>query len=278
MHSDPSPRKDFTSLLRDWRSNRGLSQLELALKADISTRHLSFLETGRSEPSRRMVGRLNDALDVPFRNRNSLLLAAGFAPVYRQSSLDGDRLQRARRSLELLLRHHEPYPAFVLDRGWNIVMSNRGHDQIIDMLFSGRQRAKPDNALHLVLDPAQLRPQITNWTIVARTVLRRFESQLEYWGNDKEMLLLHDEVMAFPGVQEVLESRLDPIDDDILIPLDLQIGDFSTSWFTTLAGFGTPLDITLQELVIESLFPADEATESFVQGTAKAPPPDSDQL
>jgi transcriptional regulator with XRE-family HTH domain len=270
MHTEPSLATsnpaDFSVLLKGWRQKRGLSQLDLGLETEVSAKHLSFLETGRSRPSRRMVLRLADALEVPFRQRNALLLAAGFAPAYSESSYEDSRLEQVRKSLALLLRRHLPYPAFVLDRFWNIVMSNAAHDRILNLLMAGREQVDPINAIRLVLDPDQLRPLIGNWLVVARTVVRRFERQYQMSGQDEELGAFRDQILALPGVAELIDSPYEPEDDAILVPLQLSIGDIDTQWFTTLATFGAPLDITLQEAVIESLFPADQTTEAFVFG------------
>ena len=210
-----------------------------------------------------MVQRLSEALEIPFRKRNSFLLSAGFAPAYRESRLDDDRLKQVKSSLELLLERHEPYPAFVLDRFWNIVMSNHAHDRIMEGLFADRERQGRDNAIRLVLDPNQLRPLIGNWAVVARTVMSRFERQYQASGQDEDLLRFRAEMLAYPEVEGLLENPHEPDHDAILIPMELEIGGVQTSWFTTLATFGAPLDVTLQEAVIESLFPADEVTESF---------------
>ena len=255
-------RPPFAAQLRRWRLQRGLSQLDLSLESGVSTRHLSFLETGCARPSWRMVARLGGVLDLPLRQRNRMLVAARYAPLYGETDLEDPRLAQVRWGLEFLLRSHEPYPAFVLDRQWNIVMSNRPHRRLLAALLPGA--AEIENALRLVFDPARLRPAIVNWPQVARTVLRRLERQLGVPEPDAELAALRDEVLAYPGVGDaVADGREAEEEIDILVPLELEYAGVRLSWFTILASFGTPLDVTLQEAVIESLLLADEATCNF---------------
>jgi transcriptional regulator with XRE-family HTH domain len=260
----PGSISPFGELLREWRGVRGMSQLELGCAAGVSSRHVSFVETGRSQPSRPMVLRLAENLDVPLRERNSLLLAAGFAPAYRESGLPD--LAPVRRALELVLRSHEPYPAFVLDRGWDIVLANRSHEHLLaTALPQAAASAEAANAARLVLDPELLRPNIANWEVVAHVVGLRIRQQLRAPGMGSDLRAHLEALLAFDGVREAVASIQAPPDAGIVVPLELMIDGHSLSWFSTIATIGTPQDVTLDELRIESLFPADDVTERSVR-------------
>ena len=250
--------------LRRWRGIRGLSQLDLALSAGVSARHVCFIETGRSQPSRDMVVRLAETLDVPLRDRNALLLAAGYAPRYLETSLSDQTMLPVKRALGFVLRKHEPYPAFVLDRAWNIVLSNKAHDKLLSMLLDDNRGPKDrSNILRLVFDPDLLRPHIVNWNDVAGVLLRRVRCESETMPSSGLAELL-TEIESLPGVRQLGGCRVADDAYSILIPVTLMLDGRPLSWFSTIAAFGTPQDITLQELRIECLFPADDATELFV--------------
>ena len=251
--------------LRRWRGIRGLSQLDLALSAGVSARHVCFIETGRSQPSRDMVVRLAETLDVPLRDRNALLLAAGYAPRYLESSLSDQTMLPVKRALGFVLRKHEPYPAFVLDRAWNIVLSNKAHDKLLSLLLGdNRGRKNRSNILRLVFDPNLLRPHIVNWNDVAGVLLRRVHRESETMPSP-ELGELLKEIESLPGVRRLAGCRVADDTYSILIPVKLMVDGRPLSWFSTIAAFGTPQDITVQELRIECLFPADDATELFVR-------------
>jgi transcriptional regulator with XRE-family HTH domain len=273
MSGDKQRDSTFGNWLRRWRRHRGLSQMELALQAGVSTRHLSFLETGRARPSREMVLRLGQALALPLRDRNNLFFVAGYALPYRESSLDSQELAHVSAGLDYLLRMHEPYPAFIVDRHWNIVRGNRTHHAMLPWLLGGREPPQPVNALGLLLDPELLRPLIPNWTAAAQTVWRRLDAQLQGPAPDPGLLHLREKLRALPGVATAVDAPGKPEPSELLVPLDFEIQGLRLSWFTTLAVFGAPLDITLQELVIECLFPADAATERFVRQFASVGEP-----
>lgn len=273
----------FGERLKRQRQTTGASQLGLALEAEVSTRHLSFLETGRAQPSRSMVLRLSDAMNLPLRDRNNLLLAAGFAPQYAELSLDDEELAAARHALGFLLEMHEPYPAFVLDRAWNIVLWNRPHEVLIGALS---QDARPEdahpggtldierlNAMDLVCEPGPMRDHIVNWEVVAQAVVGRLRRQLASNPHDQALIELWERVRAYPGIEEL--DRLPPVPaaraHEILIPLDMRVGDVTLSWFSTLAVFGTAREVTLSELVIESFFPADQGTRDYVTSLFQPP-------
>jgi transcriptional regulator with XRE-family HTH domain len=248
-------------LLREWRGVHGMSQLDLALAAGVSSRHVSFIETGRSRPSRTMVLRLAETLDLPLRERNALLVAAGFAPLYRRSKLRAADLAPVRRALELVLRSHEPYPAFVLDATWNILLANRTHQRLLSMLLpDGVPVPEPVNVVRLVFDPEMLRPRVGNWELVAHVLGQRVRRQLRVPNLDPEQRRLFELLLSYPGVREAMARVTPPPDAAVVIPLRLELNGRWFSWFSTIATIGTPQDVTLEELRIESMFPADEET------------------
>ncbi|HEY3686882.1 MAG TPA: helix-turn-helix transcriptional regulator [Streptosporangiaceae bacterium] len=246
-------------LLRQWRHRRRLSQLDLAIAADVSARHVSLVETGRSNPSADMIVRLADQLDVPLRARNRLLLAAGFAPRYAERAPGRETLPAAWDAVERVLRAHEPYPAVVLDRRWNIVMTNRALDPFLAGVAPDLLRP-PVNMVRLGLDPRGLAPRIVNLGDV-RTVLRtRIARQLAV-APDAELTALYEELLA-PGPGD---TRLG-VASEIVIPMIFRFGDRELRLFSTTTTFGTPLDITLDEIAIESYYPTDAETAAYFTG------------
>lgn len=267
MTSSPASRSarmaksNFGALLRRWRAVRHLSQLNLALDADISTRHLSCVETGRAQPSRDMVLRLADALEVPLRERNALLLAAGYAPMYRQSCLDAVEMEAARRAVDFLITQLEPYPAIVIDRYWNTLRMNAGTKDFL-ALFPGCDSHALGNAVRLVFHPQGLRPFIQNWESVAARLIQRVHREAATNPWDEKMKAFLDELLSYPAVP----GRWRSLDLDDMPPPFLTINykwNHSTlRLFSTITTFGAPQDIELQELRIESFFPADQATRA----------------
>src|SRR5712691_5544265 len=261
----------FGTLLKHWRLARRMSQLALALEAEISARHLSFLETGRALPSRDMVLLLASMLDVPLRERNALLLAAGYAPVYQERSLAAPELAPVQRALDFILRRQEPYPGLVLDQYWNVVLHNEGAARVFRYFLppdasgiSGRP-----NAMRLTFHPQGLRPWITNWDALASQLIQRLHHEVvRALPGDRAVALLA-ELLAYPGVPPQWRTPDLAVAAVPLLPLELCKGDVRMSFFTTLATLGTPQDITLEELCIESFFPADQATEDAVQRLAQ---------
>ena len=257
-------------LLRQWRGLRGLSQLDLALDANTSARHLSFVETGRARPSREMVQRFAEALDMPLRERNALLVAAGFAALYRETPLDDDVMALARRALEFILKAHEPFPALVMSRTWDLVAANQAAGRLMAWLGAGNVPGNtPPNVLRLLLHPDGLRPYIADWEAAAASLIARVRREDEPSG-DETMAKLLDEVLRYPGVPR--KWRAPDFDAEVLplLPLTFEKDGVRSSWFTTIATFGTPQDVTLQELRIESFFPADEETEAAARALADA--------
>jgi transcriptional regulator with XRE-family HTH domain len=258
----------FNSLLREWRSRRGASQLALALDARVSARHLSFLETGRSRPSRAMVLRLADALDLPLRERNGLLLSAGFAPRFGERPLTSEELQQAFRAVRLMLDAHEPYPAFALDRYWNIVLWNRPLAAMLGDLTAEGRSIDRINALDLVFEPGPMRERFLNWDEVASAVLKRLRGQLARAASDQRLQEAWRKVQESPGVADLIRGGHADATAPILVPMKLREGDQVLTWINTLAVFGATGDVTLDELVVESFFPGDEETRRFVEQAA----------
>lgn len=249
----------FGQLLQRWRLARGKSQLGLAAEAEVSPRHVSFVETGRANPSRQMVLVLASALEVPLRERNALLLAAGFAPVYRESRLDDEELGPARRALDLILRHHEPFPAVVMNRHWDVVMRNDGAARFFSWLLGERLPASP-NVVRSMFDPALLRPFVENWDVVAEALVQRVHREAVGGAEDDAARALLAEVLAYPGVPARWRT-LDPEKPPApFVAIHFVKGDLAMRWFSTVTTLGTPQDVTLEELRVESFFPADEET------------------
>jgi transcriptional regulator with XRE-family HTH domain len=255
------PNMNFGVLLRRWRAVRRVSQLDLALDADISTRHLSCVETGRAQPSREMVLRLAEALQIPLRDRNALLLAAGYAPLYRHTGLNTPELQAAHRTVEFLMAQHEPYPVLVVDRYWNTLKMNAGAKRFF-ALFPGCDSVTPHNGVRLVFHPQGLRPFIENWESVAARIIQRVHREAAANPSDETMKCFLEELLSYPDVP----SRWRMLDLEGTPPPFLTINyrwkNSTFRLFSALTTFGTALDIALQELRIESFFPADEATRS----------------
>ena len=250
-------------LIRTWRQRRHLSQLELSSQVAVSTRHLSFVETGRSKPSRDMVLHLADHLDVPLRDRNQLLLAAGFAPVYPESSLHSPQMLAVRETLRRLLAGHNPYPALVVDRWWNLVEAN---DSLLLLIggVSPELLTPPVNVLRLSLHPDGITPNILNLGEWRSHLLSRLRRQVTLTA-DPELADLLQELESYPCDQAEEEVH-GP--GEVVIPLRLRIGDTDLALLSTVATFGTPLDVTVSELVIESFFPADDATAEWLRTSA----------
>jgi transcriptional regulator with XRE-family HTH domain len=253
-------------LLRQWRGRRGLSQLDLAIAADVSARHVSLVETGKSRPSADMILRLAGQLDVPLRDRNRLLLAAGFAPRYAERPLDDEALAAARDAVRRVLRAHEPYPALVFDRRWNIVMTNGAVDPFLARVAPDLLRP-PINLVRLGLDPRGLASMVVNLADVRAMFRRRITRQLAA-APDPALTAIYEELLA-PESEAKPESETTPgtrIDDDIAIPMILRVGGRELRLFSTITTFGTPMDITLDEVSIESYYPADAESAAYFTG------------
>lgn len=258
-----TPNKNFGVLLRRWRTVRRVSQLDLALDADISTRHLSCVETGRAQPSREMVLRLAEALEVPLRDRNALLLAAGYAPLYAHAGLNTLELEAARRAVEFVMAQHEPYPVLVVDRYWNTLRMNAGAKRFL-ALFVDSDSVALRNAVRLVFHPQGLRPFIENWESVAARIIQRVHREAAANPSDETMKRFLEELLSYPDVP----GRWRMLDLEGAPPPFLTINyrwkNSTLRLFSALTTFGTAQDVTLQELRIESFFPADEATRAVL--------------
>ncbi len=251
-------------LLRGWRQHRRLSQLDLALNADVSARHISFLETGRSLPSREMLLHLAEQLDLPLRDRNTLLVAAGYAPVYSKTPLDDPAMRAAREAIDLVLAGHEPYPALAIDRHWTLVTANGAIATLLvgvapDLL------EPPVNVLRLSLHPTGLAPRIANLAEWREHVLTRLQHQIEITA-DPVLAALHDELRDYPLPEGVDDHSGAPRHTALVVPLRIETEHGLLSFISTTTIFGTAVDVTLDELAIESFFPADTATAEALRG------------
>ena len=260
-----SPPRGVGELLRDWRQRRRLSQLDLSVEAEVSARHLSFVETGRSKPSRELLLHLAEHLDVPLRERNAWLLAAGYAPLYQESQLDAARMEPVRRALDKILSSHEPFPAVVVDRRWDLVSANRPALAILTDGVSPELLAPPVNALRVSLHPDGLAPRIANLPEYSAHLLDRLHREAALSG-DLALFALHDELCQYEGVHTAPSPAAADTASLVFVPLVLRTpDDGQLTFFSTIATFGTALDITLAELAIESFFPADKATEEALR-------------
>lgn len=258
-------------LLRRWRESRHLSQLGLALEAEVSARHISFVETGRATPSREMLLTLSNVLDVPLRERNVLLQAAGYAPVYRETSLDDPRMAQVRTALDLILRQHEPRSAICFDRHWNLVMVNKAYARLMIAAFGHEipglepmtllVRGK-FNLLKLLFEPDGIRKFIVNWEPLAKALINE-AYQSASWARDETMQRLIAEVLAYPGVPTRWREPDLEAPQALMLPFEMKIGDSVARFFSTVTTLGKPQDVTLQELHIEAFYPADATTEAL---------------
>ena len=256
-------------LLRQWRQRRRMSQLELALGASVSTRHVSFLETGRSVPSREMVLHLAERLEVPLRERNALLLAAGYAPAFRERPLSDPALDAARRAVEQVLAGHEPYPALAVDRHWSLVASNRALAPFLAGVAPALLQP-PVNVLRLSLHPEGVAPMIANLAEWRAHLLARLGHQVDVTA-DPVLADLMKELRAYPApAGREAEPAAEADHASVVVPLRLETPAGSLSLISTTTVFGTPVDITLSELALEAFFPADANTAAFLRRAAEA--------
>jgi transcriptional regulator with XRE-family HTH domain len=267
----PLPAPQVGALLREWRAARRLSQLDLALTAGLSARHLSCVETGKAQPSREVIARLADALDVPLRERNALLVAAGYAPSYPETPLSTPQLAQVRRAIELTLQQQEPYPAFLLDRHWNVLMANGAAARVNRFLLGGRASAHR-NMLRQIFDPNELRPVLVNWEEVAGDLIRHLHHTVAAAPADGVARALLEEVLAYPGVPTRWRTRELGTPSSPLLTTVFRREGQELRLFSTLTTFGTPRDVTLDELHIECCFPEDEATAELCRVLAREDP------
>ncbi|MEM7091839.1 MAG: helix-turn-helix transcriptional regulator [Actinomycetota bacterium] len=245
----------FGSVLKEWRGIRRMSQLDLSNAAEVSARHISFLESGRSRPSRPMAVHLADALEIPRGERNRLLSAAGFAPMWSEHDLDSDEMQPILRALEWTLDRHDPYPAMVIDRHWNVVRQNRTSQTMLGALGL----VEPVNFLQEMTQPGGVRDLIDNWPTVGRFMLSRLRTESAALGGDDVLDQAIADLVDDPEIR-TSDEPFPPI-----VNVDLRIGDTCLALFSTIAQFGTAEDLAIAELRIELFFPADEPTRSFFE-------------
>jgi transcriptional regulator with XRE-family HTH domain len=254
---NPSP--PIGTLLRDWRQRRKLSQLELALEAEVSTRHLSFIETGRSKPSRGLLLQLCDLLDLPLRERNRWLLAAGFAPQFEDAPLDSQALAAARAAVQRVLELHQPYPALAVDRHWNLVQANPAAQALLAALLPGPP-ANPFNVLRISLHPQGLAPMIVNLAEWRQHLLARLRRQIAF-GGDTALAELLEELQSYPSLPHEQPTQAhESTHPDVLMLFRLRSPLGELALFSTITVFGTPAEVTLSELAIEAFYPADKDT------------------
>lgn len=263
--STPAP---FGAQLREWRQRRHLSQLDLSVDAEVSTRHLSFVETGRAMPSREMVLRLADRLDVPLRERNRLLTAAGFAPMYAERALDDPALGAARAAVEQILKAHEPYPALAVDRHWNLLFHNTAAGALLQLGIAPELLQPPVNVLRVSLHPQGLAPRIVNLAQWRAHLFERVHHQIGITA-DTALARLAEELAGYPAPSHDGAAAFAP-NPSFVVPLVLDTPLGQLSLISTMTVFGTPVEITLSELALETFFPADAATADALRRAADA--------
>jgi transcriptional regulator with XRE-family HTH domain len=252
------------TLLQHWRRERRMSQLALSSEAGVTPRHVSFVESGRANPSREMVLTLARALDVPLRERNQMLLAAGYAPLYRETGLDAEALAQVRAALDRMLAHHEPFPAVVMDRHWNVVMANGPATAMFAFLLGGEKAGDPPNVVRLMFGP--LRPYVANWEQTGEALVQRVHREAVGGVPDPETVRLLDDVLALPGVPSSWRTPDFSVGTLPVLPVEFACGEVAVSYFSMVTTVGTPQEVTLQEIRVEAFFPADERTREHRWG------------
>ncbi|MCB8879453.1 helix-turn-helix transcriptional regulator [Acidisoma cellulosilytica] len=256
-----SGQSEVGALLRTWREVRGKSQLDLALDTGVSQRHISFIESGRSSPSRQKLTEIAEGLDIPLRERNALLLAAGYAPIYSQSGLDAPEMASITTVLRRVLRQHEPFPAVVMDRYWNVVMTNDAAPRFFGTFIDMDARPKPRNLLHLMFDPDGMRPFIADWESVSQSLLARVYRESIGRVLDEKTKALLAALRAYADVGQ--ETLLSPSPVLPMVPIGFVQDKRVLNYFSMITTVGTPQTIAAEELRIECMYPADEATEAY---------------
>jgi transcriptional regulator with XRE-family HTH domain len=264
----------FGILLKQWRDQRSLSQLDLALTSQVSQRHISFLESGRAKPSQEMVLKLATVLEIPLRHQNLLLSAAGFVPIHTETDLSAPEMTSISKAIDFMLHQQEPYPALVIDRYWNLLLTNQGAARLLNTFIDPEKlqaRFCIDgkiNLMRVVFDSQGLRPFIVNWEELAGHLLQRVHGEANSAIESKQSTVLFDELISYPGVAELWQTSSRSTHNDLILTTHfrqngLNLRDLNLRFFSTIATLGTPYDITLQEIRIECLFPADEETERY---------------
>jgi transcriptional regulator with XRE-family HTH domain len=259
-----APPSELGDLLRYWRDVRGVSQLDLSLEAGISQRQISFIESGRSVPGRDTLLTLAQTLDVPLRERNAMLLAAGYAPLYSEAPWDAQEMQSVIRALERVVRQHEPFPAMVMDRHWNVLMTNDAAPRFFDCFIDMASREGPRNMLHLIFDPQGMRSFVADWDTVARSLLQRVHRESVGHIVDAGTGRLLDELLAYPDVPRDWRTRHGPSAAPTMpvIPIGFMSDGVVLRYFSMVTTVGAPQSVVAQELRLECMFPADDETEA----------------
>ena len=266
-HASNPPLNSFGLLLKQWRSQRGLSQLDLAVTSQVSQRHISFLESGRAKPSREMVLQLAEVLEIPLRQQNLMLTAAGFAPVHTETDLSAPEMVSIRKALDFMLRQQEPYPAIVVDRYWNLLLTNQAANRLLNAFISSEElqthfyRDGKVNLMRAMFHPQGFRPFVVNWDDFSVHLLQRLQREATAEGDSEQSKVLLNELMSYPGVAGVWHPSARAAQSTMLLTVYLKRGNLELQFFSTIATIGTPYDITLQELRIECLFPVNDHTE-----------------
>ena len=256
----PEARAGIGELLRYWRRVRAKSQLDLASAAMTTPRYVSFVETGRSTPSRQMVVRLARALDVPLRERNGLLLVAGYAPLYTAGSLDSPEFEPVRAALTSMLDQHEPFPAVVMDRGWNVLQANEGAERLFRGLRAPEPLADPSNILELMIEPGPVRSAVLNWAAVVPALLERSRREAVAGVLDVETVKRVERLSSLSDVAEVLSAAPTTAATVPVLDMHFRFESLELRFFSVVSSLGTPIDVTAQELRVEAFFPSDGAT------------------
>lgn len=258
-----APATELGILLRYWRDMRGKSQLELSLDTGVSQRHISFIESGRSVPGRLTLMDIAQSLDIPLRDRNSLLLASGYAPMYSESAWDALEMHSVTKALERILRQHEPFPAVVMDRYWNVLMTNVSAPRFFNCFIDMTTRKSPRNMLHLMFDPQGMRPFVADWEGVAKSLIQRVHRESVGRVVDEKTKKLLADLVAYPDLKTQWKAAEGPSVQPVMpfIPLSFIKDGNILNYFSMVTTVGTPQTIAAQELRIECLCPADDATE-----------------
>lgn len=276
LRATPASQPSFGLLLKQWRHQRGFSQLDLAVTSQVSQRHISFLESGRAKPSREMILQLADVLEIPLRQQNLMLTAAGFAPIHTETDLSAPEMAAVRKALDFMLRQQEPYPAIVIDRYWHLLLTNPAAACLLAAFISPEHlqtnfcRDGKVNLMRAMFHPQGFRPFIVNWADFASHLLQRLHREAIAEGQSEQSTALLNELMSYPGVAEIWQTSHRTTHPALLLTVHLRRADLDLQFFSTIATLGTPYDITLQEMRIECLFPADEMTEHHWQRLLQA--------
>jgi transcriptional regulator with XRE-family HTH domain len=261
----------FPALLKHWRGRRGLSQLDLALAADVSARHVSFLETGRAQPSREMVLRLGAALDVPLRDQNVMLNAAGFAEEYPEPSFEDELTPSINHAIDRMLKQQEPFPMVVVNRRYDILRANRAAQRMVSR-FIAEPSALPTNAFHLLFDPRAARRFVVDWERVAHALIARLHRESLARPSERDLAALVRSLFEYPDVPESWRQPDFSVPSEPTLGLRLRRDAFELAFFTTITAFNAPQNVTLEEVRIESYFPADDATVANCERLAREDP------